>query len=396
MKPSIFLFGGPKVKLFWLCFCFLPFSVLAQNSKVRLHVAIDTSEPLTVDYRTTGNTVRQMLLVGGLLDIGISDLRESSHSKKLRETVGSIDRYSILEEAVDGAFAAQSRYFDLLFTPMDKKRPLEYAERLGLHFVLELEETFSGMISAWKLSSLSAASTIEYRLKDVSNGKTLVKGSLSGFAREVHEFDEGVSNKAAFLAEYPKAVGAAIGIIFGQLSKDGHLGTMASAAGIKDFPQPLAHFLEEYAKKFEYTIGVPKGWTEVNMNSKYTMVLAPKGADRATFGLRLDIDLLIKELGQETDDLDVYAALFRNRVINLGYTADDETQTGIPLQEGYRQLVFTRPDKLGKEIIILVRLGKEYVGIYSVVIINDYDGHMKKYKEVVEKNLYTIEFKVKG
>ena len=191
------------------------------------------------------------------------------------------------------------------------------------------------------------------------------------------------------------AVGAAVGTIFGQISKDGHLGTMANAAGIKDFPQPITHFLEEYAKKFEYTIGVPKGWTEVKMNSKYTMVLAPKGADRATFGLRLDIDLLIKELGQETDDLDVYAALFRNRVINLGYTLDTETQTGIPLREGYRQLVFTRPDKLGKEIIILVPLGKEYVGIYSVVILSDYEGHMKKYKEVVDKNLYTIEFSVK-
>lgn len=396
MKPSIRDFGGLRMKALWLSLLLVPSVANSQNNKVKLLVVIDSRDLLAVDYRTTGNTVRQALLVGGLLDVGISAMRESGHSKKLRETVGEFDRFPILKGALTGAFASQSAYFELEFVPRDGKTDLKEAKSQGRHFVFEIEETFSGLISAWKLSSLSATSTVSYSLKDVASGKTLTKGSLSGFARESHEFDEGVSNRGAFVAEYPKAVGAVIGTIFGQITKDGHLGTMAQTAGIKDFPQPLTHFLEEYARKFEYTLGVPKGWTEIKMDSKYTMVLAPKGADRATFGLRLDIDLLIKELGQETDDLDVYAALFRNRVINLGYEVDTVTQTGISLKEGYRQLMFTRPDKVGKEIIILVPLGKQYVGLYSVVVLSDYEGLMKKYKSLVETNLASIEFKEKG
>ena len=198
MKPSKCSLGGLRIKAVWLCFLFLPAVAAAQN-KVKLLVVIDSQDPLAVDYRTTGNTVRQALLWGGLLDIGISSLRESGHSKKLRETVGDFDRFPIVKAAVEGAFSSQTQYFDLEFVPGGKKTDLDAAKR-DKQFVFELEETFSGLISAWKLSSLSAASTISYSLKDASNGKPLVKGSLSGFARDVHEFDEGVSNKSAFIA----------------------------------------------------------------------------------------------------------------------------------------------------------------------------------------------------
>lgn len=391
MKTLGQVLSGPCVRVLWLSWLLHFIPAKAQENKINLLVAINTSDPLAVDYRTTGNTVRSALLAGGLLDIGISSLRESGHSKKLRETVGDFDRYPIVKAGVEGAFGTQAQYFNLSFVSNPGgKVDIKNARKEGHSFILELEETFSGMISAWRLSSLSASSTVSYVLRDVETGKTITKGSLSGFARPIHEFEEGVSNKDAFMKEYPLAVGTAVGTIIGQLGKDGHFATMATASGVKDYVPPLTAFLKEYEKKFDYTIKSPRGWSVVDMGTKYTTVLAPKGSDRAYFGLRLDIDLLIKELGQELDDLDAYVALARNRILNIAYTEDKETQTGIPLKDEYRQVVFNRPGNAGKEILVFIPFGKEYVGLYSVVVLKDYETYMKKYKEEIEGTLASI------
>ena len=68
-----------------------------KQDKVKLLVVIDATDQLVVDYRTTGNTVRQVLMVGGLLDPAVSGIRKSSQSNKLRETVGDFNRYPVLK-----------------------------------------------------------------------------------------------------------------------------------------------------------------------------------------------------------------------------------------------------------------------------------------------------------
>src|SRR5688572_16850963 len=68
-----------------------------QEKKLKLLVVVDASSSLTVDFRTAGNTARQVLMLGGLLDIGISEARQTSHSNRLRETVGEFDRFPIIK-----------------------------------------------------------------------------------------------------------------------------------------------------------------------------------------------------------------------------------------------------------------------------------------------------------
>lgn len=370
------------------------------RDKVDLLVVINSRSPLLVDYRTVGNTVRQVVLVGGLLDLGISGLRESSQSKKLRETVGEFDRFPILKAGIEGAFSLQAEYFEVAVSndqsllKKNGKPEVDKIQPLGHDYVLVLNEVFSGLITAWELSTLSASTNIEYQLVNLSSKNMLTKGAINGFANDKRDFDSAVSDRSAFVQDYTSAVGAALGTIFGQLSKNGHLTKMTTELGI-NFPPPLDYYLKDYAKKFDYEIKTPKGWNTVDMGTKYVTVLAPKKEDRQTFGLRFDVDLLIPELGQDLNDIDEYVALFNNKVVNLGYTVDQNTRPTIEIPSTSRLVVFDRPGLAGKEVVIFTQYGEDYVGIFSVVNLGEYETLMNKYQSLINKTFTSIEFDIK-
>ena len=358
--------------------------------KVKLLVVIDTSEPLVVDYRTTGNTIRSVLMVGGLLDIFISDLRESGHSKKLRETIGEFDRFPIVKAGVEGAFRQLMPYFDVTVTSdatlIKGKMRLDFDEVQNntYDYALVLKEAFAGMLSVWRLSTLSAASTLRYELYDLAEKKSMIKGAINGWSPTIHDFDEGVSNRTAFMVEYAVAEGNAISVIYGQLNKGGHLHTMATKVGLGEFVPAIHKLLETYTKTFDLRLDAPRGWYEVDSGSKYSKILAPKNKDKALFAVRYDVDLLIKEFGQNVDDLESYVNIFTDKVLNMGYTRDSLAATGLKLNDQSITIIFNRPDKAGKEVVIFNRFSPLHAGIFTVVCLADYEGFMAKYENDVK------------
>ena len=169
---------------------------------------------------------------------------------------------------------------------------------------------------------------------------------------------------------------------------------MAQTAGF-DVAPPIIEVLQEYEKKFHYSIKTPKGWNTVDMGTKYTTVLAPKNKDREKFGLRFDVDLLLEEFGQDVDDLEAYVALFRNKVLNLGYKVDNDTKSELTLPDGSLELILIRADNIGKEQVIFSLYGEDFVGIFSVVILEDYEGYVKKYQDEIENSFASIDFRLK-
>ncbi|MEX2232993.1 MAG: hypothetical protein WD824_12585 [Cyclobacteriaceae bacterium] len=381
-----------------LCFSFT--LAFPQGKKVKLLVVVDASSPLTVDFRTAGNTARQVLMLGSLLDIGISEARQTSHSNKLRETVGDFDRFPIVKAGIEGAFSLQEKYFDVEVisdaTISGNKTKLDW-DHLNIgdnKFVLVLNEIFAGYISAYKLGTLSAQSSIKYELFDAGNKKSMEKGTISGWSSITHQFDEAVSNRAGFIAEYATAAANVIGSIYGQLNKEGHLHTMAETADLGEFVPALGDILKKYGGNFDIKMTVPKGWSKFSMGSKYTFALAPSNKDKKIFGLRLDVDLLIKELGQENLDVESYMAIFVDKVSNRGYSVDPDARPGIKYAEGSSILVFNRPNNSGKEIIIFKHYGKEYMGLMSIIFYEDFEGLITKYKSDLESAMASLSFQI--
>jgi hypothetical protein len=381
-----------------LSFIFTP--AFPQEKKVKLLVVVDASSLLTVDFRTAGNTARQVLMLGSLLDIGISEARQTSHSNRLRETVGEFDRFPIIKAGIEGAFSLQEKYFEVEVvsdaTLSGNKTKLDWDNlKVGDNqFVLVLNEIFAGYISAYKLGTLSAQSTIKYELFNVNNKKSVEKGTINGWSSLTHEFDEAVSNRPGFISEYATAAANAIGSIYGQLSKEGHLHAMAETADLGEFVPALGDILKKHGENFDIKMTIPKGWNKISLGSKYTFALAPSNKDKRIFGLRLDVDLLIKELGQENLDVESYMAIFIDKVSNRGYSIDPNARPGIKYDAGSSVLVFNRPNNSGKEIIIFKHYGKEYMGLMSIIFYEDFEGLITKYKSDLESAMASLSFQI--
>lgn len=372
----------------------------AQEKKVKLLVVVDASSPLIVDFRTAGNTARQVLMLGSLLDLGISAARQTSHSNRLRETVGDFDRFPIIKAGITGAFTQQQKYFDIAVSSdaglNGNKTKLDWDNlKVGNNgFVLVLNELFAGYISAYKLGTLSAQSTIKYELFNADNKKSMEKGTISGWSSLTHEFDEAVGNRSGFIAEYATAVANALGSIYGQLNKEGHLHAMAETADLGEFVPALGDILKKHGENFDVKMTIPKGWNKISMGSKYSYAIAPGNKDKKIFGLRLDVDLLIKELGQENLDVESYMAIFVDKVSNRGYSIDADARPDIKYDAGSFMLVFNRPNNSGKEIIIFKHYGKEYIGLLSVIFYEDFEGLIAKYKSDLESAMASLSFEI--
>ena len=187
------------------------------------------------------------------------------------------------------------------------------------------------------------------------------------------------------MTDYPFALGSAIGTIYGQLYKDNHLHTMARAAGLGDKVLPIGSVLEKYAGRFSYKFALPKGWEQVKMASEYSTVLQPKNKDKAQFGVTFTLDLLIEEFGQDVADVDEYIAIFLGKVANMGYNVESEkTFTPFKLDSEYRTHVVDRPGGAGNELMLFRRLSEDFVAIYTVVLLGDFDGLLGKYRKDIE------------
>lgn len=384
-----------------------PLSARAADSekKIRLLILVEASEPLAVDYRTKGRRARGAIAAGtlGILPIliesKIASGERAKESQRLQETVGEFDRRFVIEQAIAASFRAATPYFEAV-TPKDpssyfpgrREIAFDKASADGYPYILVVRERFAGMITAWEMNTLSASSYLRYELYDAANKKQLGKGDATAFGLQKHQLDPATSDPSIFMREYPAAVGAACGRIYGQLNKEGHLHAMAKVHGLGREVPDIGAVLEEYASRFDYKFKLPKGWKQVKGASKYSVSLEPNNADRMKFGVSFSVDLLIEEFGQNVNDLDEYIGIFFGRLRNLGYGVDAaESFEGLGLTVPHVAFLVNRPNGAGKEAILFRRLDDRCVAVYSIVFLEDFDGFMNKYRPDLESLINTAE-----
>jgi len=353
--------------------------------KVRILAIVDASTPLTVDYRTSGNLARRLVMFGSLLDAAIQSSRDSANSARLREAVGKFDRFPVVETALTAAFR-QTPYFqaDVVKAAGSGDPDLAGARAQGYPFVLVVHEELAGFITAWEMATLSAFSRSGFELYDAGSGQRLAKGAIVGYASAKYPIDAAIGSADTFLTDYPLALESVFRRIYGDLNKDGHLHTMATRAGLGDKVPDLGSILARYESRFKTRFKVPRGWERVDTNRRYAAVLQPKNADKQKFGVRVDIDLLISEFSQDVGSVGEYASIFLEKAAGDGFELRADAPPPLDLTEPHHAEWLDRPDGKGRVLLLFRQLSPEFVVIYQCVFLEETDRMLAKYRDDIE------------
>lgn len=371
----------------------------AEPDNVPILVLVDTSAELGVDYRSGGRLARSLILLGGLLDFAIDSAENESDSEKLRKAVGEFDRKAIVDAGFVGGFSIQQHFKVSTDNPdgvygSATKPHLDEIRAAGFSHVLTVEEEFAGHISAWQMSTLSATSLLSYRLIDTESGKTLANDRINGYASPKYTFEEATSKRELLVADYPQAVSAAVGRIIGDLRKNGFLHIIALKYDMGDKVPDTTAILEKYERRFSYKFERPEGWNTLDMNTKYVTVLSPE-ADQAVYGLNITFDLLLEEFSQRVGTAEDYARIFLKRAKTTGYDLVPNELSELELNDDHKVYAIKHRDNGALNILLLKKLDDNFVVIYSIVLLKNFEELYTRHKASIESIVNTARIKTK-
>ncbi len=382
----------------------------SSTNKIRVLVLTDANKILTVHYLTKGRAIRKALMsvpIGGVgtmaVDAAESKHENSNESKTLQNTVGEFNRRPVIEAAIVAGFKEHAQYFELAVPPdpsvymKEKDINSSKAQADGFPYLLSVKEKFAGEATVLAaLGTLSAGSSLEFKVVDTATGKEIGKtGRSSAFSPRKQEFDPATSDRGAFVTDYGVAVNTECARIYGVLNKLGNLHVMAEAHGLGNEVPDMGVVLAKYQKRFDYDFKLAKGWHHFKGASKYSQTLQ-RFRDGAKCHVVVTVDLTLPELGQKTGDLDEYIRLFFESLQEQGYATDTATPfQGLELDPAYTTFLIDRPQGAGKEILAFRRLDDPFVVLYDVVFEQDYDGYMAKYRSDFQEMINESRIKIR-
>lgn len=373
----------------------------ASDKKVKLLIVIDDTSPLYVKYQTLGKSITKLVVSTVLLGVALPADASYVQNKSFQKTIGEFDRHPVLKAAIINNFKPVSDYFtvDVPNDPALKKggykSNLEYAKSHGYHFLLMCDETYPGLATAGKLATLSASTTVRYELFDTDTKKSMDKNAYIASDTTKRTYDAAIADREAFLKEYAGAVTAVMNAIYGRLNRSGFLHEMAATQGLGDYVPSFARYIKQYENSFSLKLKAPSGWhTDRIADTKYAQIAQSRDIKVASkFGIRVDVDLLIKEMNQNVS-IEEYANITLERLYALGFTPDDTTKIDLVLKTGDIQLILN--GKNGAKYINVIRKFESiYAGIFQIIVLEDFDRYMKEYKNHVEFVLSNAELKAK-
>lgn len=388
----------------------VPSAPAASANKIRLLVLTDANKILTVHYLTKGRAIRGALMAAPLGGVGTMavDAAETKHetskeSKILQNTVGEFNRRPFIGAAIVAGFKEHAQFFEIAVPPdpsaymKEKDINFSKAQADGFPYLLSVKEKFAGEATVLgALGTLSAGSSLEFRVVDTATGKEIGKPGRNGaFSPRKQEFDPATSDRNAFVTDYGVAVNTECARIYGILSKQGTLHAIAEAHGLGNEVPDMGAVLAKYQKRFDYDFKLAKGWHHFKGTSKYSETLSRLGAGTKCHVV-VTVDLTLPELGQKTGDLDEYIRLFFEHLQEQGYATDAATPfKGLALDPAYTVFLIDRPEGAGKEILAFRRLEDPFVVLYDVVFEQDYDGYMAKYSSDFQEIINESKIKIR-
>lgn len=367
--------------------------------KLDLLVVIDDTGPLTVNYLTKADAIAAGLntSVGGLLPGLILSRtvksRNEKFSERLQALVGDYGRREqFLRDMLSKSFANETDDISLTFLNITKAEQYRNNEKPNYKslkkgnwsFVMFVKENAGFTTPASHFGKLVVSSTLSISVYDVDNKKRIFKQPFTSLHHQVYEVDSALTDKTAFITNYPNIHVLGSQIYFRLSGKD-VLHQMAKTVGLEsEFPS-VKSVLNDYKRNFSYKAFIPKGWIKLPSNNDYIFRNAPK-KDKAVVGIVSDIDLLIKPLGQYNLNISAFSEMRISRLQDMGFvvTPLDEKLKILDLDEQWNSYMFANNNG-GISIMFHNILNKEYTVNHQLILLGD------NYLELLEKHKIEIE-----
>lgn len=333
-------------KIILSCFAFvLAMPAVVHAEPIRLGVILDTSEELKVSYidadfkkEVQGAAVAGLFLtpiVGGLIAGGTQAKRNASFAERLQVSVGeNFDRDTVLQQQLTEEFAKYTSNIELVYLPgslLNKKKPdFKQIDADVTPYVVVMKETAGMSTLHVKWGTLSPLSLVEMAVYDVGKKKRLLKEKLEGVADPLEDIDTALDTPAPFIDGYPDAASRLAYATYWRLNGKNILHTISRRSEHADEFASIEDVLAAGAKRFDIDRPKMKGWKTPKTGTPFMFRAEPK-KDRKVFGIISDVDMLVKELGQEFETLDPYLAMRLTRQMDLGYGVDSAED--VPLLE---------------------------------------------------------------
>jgi hypothetical protein len=358
-------------------------SVHAQQEPIKLGILLDTSSPLSVGFVDTslGDQMKKVALqsifmgpLAGALHGGGTATRNAELTKRLRASVADdIGRPAVYERELTDAFAAYTSNLKLVFLPADlivKGRPdFTQIDSDDIPYVVVMEESTGLATPAPQWGTVAAFSAVEVRVYNVAKKKRTLKETFFGFGASESDIDVAVDSADTLIGGYPQAVSALSGRMYWRLSGQNVLHDLAKdTAHASEFPS-IEKVFKDNAKRFKVERPKIKNWKMPRTGNAYVFYSFPKKDKRAVMILT-DVDLLIKELGQNFDSLDRYIAQRLARIADEGFGVESPAEVPVlQVGEEWRSYMVSHPQ--GGQAIYMHKKQGDVVFTHQIVVFGD-------------------------
>jgi hypothetical protein len=351
-----------------------------------------------VNLNSPGQFARTLIPLFGVGQLAANKERSQDHGDRLDETLAGYDRATVLYDAVVAEFGRHSPMFELergTFRYSDFYNATMRKESFpqGADYVLVLNEPFSGLAMfngfASKDGRVAPIAVLEALLYDGRTRKTLLHAKFTANTREGRPVEAALNDRSFFVDAYPAIARLLASQLVGQLNREDVLHAMAATAGRGDEVPPIGKVMERYAKRFRFQIDPPPGWRRTKFNSRYVVAVEPADVRNQLFGIRLEVDLLLPEFGQDVHSIDEYLDKVRQRMLAAG--GDPESLVpfdGLTMPPGYRILSqVTDPAHDGRTIMAVRMLDGELVEMVHVIFARDFTTAYPAHRAEIEQAL---------
>jgi hypothetical protein len=361
---------------------------------VRVQVVVrDTHKELNVYHYSKGAKAGEVLVPFFLWG---NYARNEAREGELTAAVGDYAHGEVLGAAVAKVLPAKYPVFAVQVvgegaSHWSQAELVRNAREADMHYVLLVDEEFSGVSSAQATSGndqVSVAEGVRFLLLDVATGKQLHHSKMSAFSFARSGLEAALASGDFYRTHYPVVAEVIAGGIVGELLRTDHLHAMAAAHGRGEAVPALAAVLARYDDPVVIKPKAPTGWQVARLGTPYAKVVEPKSEDRFRFGLRFDVDLLVPEFGQDVDTVEGYiAGAMSTRLDEAGLDAAAMaplTADVLTAPAGYTGYVVRRKEGTGGQVMLIRMLDKPYVAMLTVVATEDLDGHVARHRSDIE------------
>jgi hypothetical protein len=159
---------------------------------------------------------------------------------------------------------------------------------------------------------------------------------------------------------------------------------MAAQEGLGDQVPDLVRILARYQDRFETDFKIPEGWEKV-VESRYATDLQPKNADKQKIGIKISIDLLIKEFSQDVESVEEYSSIHLAKAVQKGFSIPtDQPPPPFLVKEAHFEVWVTPPQGKGRILHLFRKISPELVVLCQVVSLEENDSLLTKYRNDIE------------